>query len=266
MKKILIVLISCLVFENAMAQVTDSAVKTFSSYICNCIDTLDLAKDEAALKKDFTLCKSLSLANILNLQLITPEMLADKEQSGDLEKRSFALLSTDCEGIKRLVAALKKEPSFSENNADNIFTPPAFFLTYKMKPGERNNLLHVYNNLEKADKSKYQRAVDIRWTFKTEADALKWHRIKLEENSEGGEPVKDKILIQGAQELKIYREGKGSAEMMKSLGITQRHHYFLFVYKNIVCKVFVATDDKTGSKEIVPFAMAAVKQLRKVVK
>jgi hypothetical protein len=266
MKKIFAISISCLLLNNAMTQVTDSAVKVFSSYICNCIDTLDVTKEEAALKKDFTLCKSLSLANILNLQLITPEALTDKKQAADLEKKAFARLSADCDGIKRLVTALKKEPAFRKTNEENIFTPPAFFLAYQLQPGEKNNLLHVYNNLEKGDASKYQRMVDIRWTFETEADALKWHQMKLEENSEGGEPVKDIILIQGAQELKIYREGKGSAEMMKSLGISQRHHYFLFVYKNIVCKVFLATDDKTDSKEVVPFAMAAVKQLREVLK
>ena len=82
------------------------------------------------------------------------------------------------------------------------------------------------------------------------------------ENAENGEPVKELITVQGAQELKIFRESSSSSEMLKSFGLKQRHHYFLFVYKNIVCKIFVATDDKTESRELAPFAMAAVKQLQ----
>jgi hypothetical protein len=66
--------------------------------------------------------------------------------------------------------------------------------------------------------------------------------------------------------LKVFREGKGTADMLKRFYLKQRHHYFLFVYKNIVCKVFVATDDKTETKNLIQFATAAVKQLKAVIK
>jgi hypothetical protein len=264
MKRIVVgVILSCTLY-NASAQITDSAVKVFSTYICNCIDTMDMNQPQAELKKTVTLCKTLSLANLLNKQLISPEMLNDPEKTVKLEQQAFTLLADECDGIKRLVVAMRKSPSFREKNDPQLFTPVAFFEENKMKEGETNERLHVYNNFEKG--SKFQRAVDIRWTFETEADALKWHQLKLKENSEDGTLVKDLIILQGAQELKVFREGKGSEQMMKDFGIQQRHHYFLFVYKNIACKIFVATDDKTGTLEVVPFAMAALKRVKEAVK
>jgi hypothetical protein len=264
MKKISTILLSFLLLQHADAQISDSAVKIFGVYICNCIDTLNLNKPEAELKKSFNLCKTLSLANLLNRQLITPEVMTSDKQSADLQNKTFKLLEKNCDGIKRLIAALNKVPVYREKNEDNIFTPAIFFKTYALKPGEVNNLLHVYNS-EDLGEAKYQRLVDIRWTFETEADALEWHRKKIEENSEYGEPVKEGIEVEGTRALKVFREGSGAAKMLSDFGLKQRHHYFLFVYKNIVCKVFVATDNKTETKELVPFALAAVKQLNAVI-
>jgi hypothetical protein len=264
MKKIISAFFCFVSLQYVHAQISDSAVKVFSTSLCSCIDTVDLARPEAELKKAFTLCKTFSLVNLLNNNLITAELMSDEKQMADLQNRAFNLLANDCDAIKRLVAALNKIPEYREKNADNIFTPAAFFKTYDLKPGEANALLHVYNS-EKNDDVKYQRLVDIRWTFEDEADALLWHQKKMAENSEGGDPVKEIILIQGAQELKIFREGSSTREMLKGFGLKQRHHYFLFVYKNIVCKVFVATDDKTETRELVPFAMAAIKQLKTVL-
>jgi hypothetical protein len=108
--------------------------------------------------------------------------------------------------------------------------------------------------------------VDIRWTFETEEDALKWHLMNLKKNAEGGTPVDAKLYIRGAKEVRAFREGPGGVEMLKAFGISQRHHYILFVYKNIVCKVFIATDEKTNTVEVVPFAIAAATQLEAVIK
>jgi hypothetical protein len=260
MKKIGIALISCFLLQNADGQITDTVAKALSNHICKCIDTLDFNKSETALKKDYSFCRTISLTNLLNEQLLSPDVLTDEKQSADLQKKTFAILEADCDAIKRLLNALNKEPDYNPKNDIEIFTPAAFFETYGLQPGEKNELLHVYNNLGK-DENKFQRVVDIRWTFANEADALKWHQMNLQKNSEGGLPVKDEIIIKGARELKVYREAPGAAEMMKAMGIGQRHHYFLFVYKNIVCKVFVATDEKTETLEVIPFAIAATAHL-----
>jgi hypothetical protein len=264
MKKITIGLLCFLLLQHAQAQISDSTVKVFSDDICNCIDTINLNRPEDELKKDINSCKTFALVNLLNSQLLTSEIMTDEKQRADLEKRTFKLLATNCDGLKRLVAAINKVPAYREKNADNIFTPAIFFKTYGLKPGEVNNLLHVYNS-ENMNDVKYQRLVDIRWTFETEAEAMEWHRKKIEENSEYGEPVKERIEVEGAMELKIFREGAGAAKMLSDFGLKQRHHYFLFVYKNIVCKVFVATDEKTKTKELVHFANAAVTQLKAVI-
>lgn len=264
MKKTAAALLCFFLLQHARAQISDSTVHEFSSLMCGCIDTLNFNKPEAELKKDFSRCKTFTMANLLNRGLLTPEIITDDKQMAELEKKYFARLSDECTAIKRLLAALNKVPAYREKNADNIFTPAAFFKTYGLQPGEVNNLLHVYNNTDKGE-VKYQRLVDIRWTFETEEDALQWHRKKMKENSENGQPVKELIPVEGAGELKIFREGRDAQEMLKGFGLKQRQHYFLFVYKNIVCKVFIATDDKTETRELVPFATAVVQQLKTVL-
>lgn len=265
MKKIALILIACSIFKVGISQISDSTIKQFSNYICNCIDTLDFNKNESELKKQFMLCKTLSLTNLLNERLITPDWLTDSTKMSDLEEKGLTNLINNCEKIQSLISILNKEPEFDETNADNLFTSPAFFETYGLKKGETNDRLHVYNNFGKGA-IKYQRVVDIRWTFKNEVDALKWHEMNLEKNSEGGKPVDGSLSIRGAAELRAYREGPRAVEVLKNFGISQRHHYFIFVYKNIVCKVFVATDDNTNTVEVVPFAIAAIEQLELVMK
>jgi hypothetical protein len=265
MKKTAAALLCFFLVQHTHAQISDSTVKIFGDHICNCIDTLNLNNPEAELRKSFNLCKTVSLTNLLNTQLITPEIMTDEKQTADLEKRTFSRLSKDCEGIKRLIAALNKVPAYREKNADNIFTPADYFKTFELQPGEVNNLLHVYNS-EKMDEVKNQRLVDIRWTFETAEDAMVWHRKKMIENSEKGEPVKELIEIEGARALKIFREGPDASKMLIDFGLKQRQHYFLFVYKNIACKIFIATDDKTETRELVHFVTAAVQQLKLVLK
>ena len=265
MKYGLLVFFSLLALLPVSAQVNDSAATVHAQYICRCIDTIDLQQQEVELRKSFNLCKTLSLANLLNRNMITPTDMTSEEQMGKLEEAAFEELGKNCSAVQRLVAAFRKLPRFKQQNDEQLFTPAAAFAAYQLKPGEANNRLHVYNH-ENIAEAKFQRLVDIRWTFDSEAEALKWHQMQLKENSEGGEPVKDMIIIQGAQELQVYREGKATTKMMEDFGIKQRHHYFLFVYKNIACKVFIATNDKTATLETVPFAMAAVKQLKAVVK
>lgn len=265
MKKLLLILLFGFSLKNGIAQVSDSAILRWSNYTCACIDTLDFNIPEEELKKQLTVCKTISLANLLNEKLITHDLLADEKKAADFVKKGVAHLAENCKSVRRLNEALNKEPVFDETNADELFTPAAFFETYGLKKGETNTRLHVYNNYGK-EVTKFQRLVDIRWTFKTEADAMKWHQLNLGKNSEGGEPVKDKLVIRGAAGLSVFRENPKAAELMKAMGVGQRHHYFLFVYKNIVCKIFVATDENTNTVETAPFAIAAVMQLETVIK
>jgi len=264
MKKTAAALFCFFLLQHARAQISDSTAQAFSQFICSCIDTLNFNRPEAELKKDFSSCQTFATAHLLNSGLLTPEMITDEKRMAELDKKYFNHLAKECAAIERLLAAINKLPAYREKNADNIFTPAAFFKTYGLQPGEVNNLLHVYNNTDKGD-VKYQRLVDIRWTFETEADALQWHRKKMRENSENGDLLKEDIVVQDARELKIFREGKDAKEMLKGFGIQQRHHYFLFVYKNIVCKVFIATDDKTETRELALFATAAMQQLKSVL-
>ncbi|MBL7749383.1 MAG: hypothetical protein JNM19_18225, partial [Chitinophagaceae bacterium] len=63
-------------------------------------------------------------------------------------------------------------------------------------------------------------------------------------------------------ELAVFRESKEALETMKMFGMVQRHHYFVFVTGNVVCKVFIATDESVATKDLVTFAAAAVAQVK----
>jgi hypothetical protein len=263
MKKILLCILASLLLQHSGAQVPDSVVKKFSTYLCNCTDTLNYGRTDAELKKAFNLCKSIALAQLLNEHVIGPEFMSDNNKMQKLGVNSAMYMTKHCTNFSKLLDAVTRPPAFKESNADNIFIPAAFFSSYGLEAGETNTRLHVYNN-KAAGAPQYQRIVDIRWTFDSEADALQWHEQMMMENAEGGVPINDMIVIEGAKELKVFREGKGMASSMKAMGIAQRHHYFLFVHKNIVCKIFIATDENTSSMQLVPFAVAAVKQLNAV--
>jgi len=261
MKKIFLSILISFLLQHAGAQVPDTVVKKFSTYVCNCTDTLNYDHTDAELKKAFNLCKSIALVQMLNEHVIDQQFVTDKNKMQELGVKSGMQMMQGCTNFSKLLDIITKPPAFKETNADNIFIPAAFFATYGLTAGETNVRLHVYNN-KAAGAQQYQRIVDIRWTFNSEADALQWHDQMMKENAEGGVPINDMIVIEGAQQLKVFREGEGMAKNMKALGIAQRHHYFLFVHKNIACKIFIATDENTSSMQLVPFAVAAVKQLK----
>jgi hypothetical protein len=263
MKKILLCILASFLLQHSNAQVPDSIVKKFSTYLCNCTDTLNYERTDAELKKAFNLCKSIALTQMLNERVISPEFMTDNNKMQKLGVNSAMYMTQHCTNFSKLLDAVTRPPAFKETNADNIFIPAAFFTTHGLTAGQTNTRMHVYNS-KGAGVPQYQRIVDIRWTFNSEADALQWHDQMMKENAEGGVPINDMIVIEGAQELKVFREGEGMAKTMKALGIMQRHHYFLFVHKNIVCKIFIATDENTNSMQLVDFAVAAVKQLKAV--
>lgn len=266
MKKTILLAIIILAAATGKAQVSDSAVKVYSNFICSCVDTISIQQPEDAIKKQVKLCKSIGLTVILNQQLISPDVLSSKDDFRELDTKMLTHLVENCEKFKQIVKVLMNEPEYAETNDVNLFIPAAFFTAYGMKAGETNELLHVYNNFgNNKELERYQRAVDIRWTFKNEADARRWLKMNLEKESEGGVPVKDKIALPGASELYVLREGPQALEMLKAFGLDQRHHYFIFIYKNVVCKVFIATDGTVNTSTLVPFAEAAMEQVKKTV-
>lgn len=266
MKKTILLAVILLAAATGKAQVSDSAVKVYSNFTCSCVDTINLKQPEDDIKKQVRLCKSIGLTVILNQQLLNPDVLSDEKEFRELDTKMLTHLVENCEKFSQIVKVLLNEPEYEEKNDENLFTPAAFFTTYGMKAGETNERLHVYNNLgNNKELERYQRAVDIRWTFRNEADARRWLNLNLERESEGGVEVKDKIVLPGAAELYVFREGPQAVEMLKAFGLDQRHHYFIFIYKNIVCKVFIATDGTVNTGNLVPFAEAAINQVKKAV-
>ena len=86
-----------------------------------------------------------------------------------------------------------------------------------------------FNAWQKADGESFQRIVDARWLFDSEASACRYHRLQLRTNSEGMQPAKETISI-----------GKGvrvfSSPDMLGMGMTMT--LYVFTVGQVVAKVF----------------------------
>lgn len=238
-----------------------TAAKAHAKYWCECLSEVDPQLPEDSILQMVETCQSLSITNLLNKKIIELGHLLDSAVHAHFNQMAIALMLKDCSLLSTLLAPKKEtEPVFRKENPQNIFIPDSFYKPFGLIPGEKNNMLHVCN-MENKD-NKFQRSVDIRWVFNSREDALKWHRLKLEENAEGGEPVKGTFRVDNAEEIKVFRESAKAADMLKAFGLVQRHHYFIFVVENVVCKVFVATDGTVESDGALPFAIAAARQVK----
>lgn len=251
----------------AVAQNADSAAQKLAPYICNCIDTLDMNRPETELEVAVNRCKILGVLEVLNEPLSTSVWLHDVNLVRKVDRAIFNILMRDCAAMQRLAKVMLREPEPAETCDPKLFIPETALSKYHLFPGERSECVRIYNypNLNNGDPV-FQRLVDVRWVFKTNADALRWHEAQMKTNSEDGVPVTQKIVVPGAQDLHVFRESLGVTQFMRDYKLKQRFHYFIFVYKNVVCKVFVATNDKTQTAQTVLFANAAIKQLKAAVK
>jgi hypothetical protein len=258
MKAPLFIAFVLLVSSSISAQ-DSTAAKEHARFWCDCIGKTDPTLPEDSIVQQVEDCQSLSITHLLNNKFITSEALLDSAQHAQLNATTIALMLRDCAILQELLAP-KEKVSYREENPDNIFTPASFFATYGMEAGETNARLRVYNMKDK--ENKYQRCVDIRWVFENNKDAISWYQTNLEKNAEGGEPVKENLAVADAEMLAVFRESKATVDMMKSFGMVQRHHYFILITGNVVCKVFVATDGTVNTKDLLPFAAAAAKQVK----
>jgi hypothetical protein len=236
-----------------------TAAKEHARFWCDCIGKTDPTLPGDSIVQQVNLCESLSITHLLNNKFLTREALLDSAKQEELNAITVALMLRNCAVLNELLAP-KEKVNYREENPDNIFTPASFFATYGLAAGETNARLRVYNMKDK--ENKYQRCVDIRWVFENNKDAISWYQVNLEKNAEGGEPVKENLAVADAEMLAVFRESKAAADMMKSFGMVQRHHYFIFITGNVVCKVFVATDGTVNTKDLLPFAEAAAKQVK----
>ncbi len=258
MKAPFLIAIVLLVGSTISAQ-DSTAAKEHARFWCDCISKTDPALPEDSIVLQVNLCQSLSITHLLNNKFITTEVLLDSVKQEELNAITVPLMLRDCAVLHELLAP-KEKVNYREENPDNIFTPASFFATYGLAAGETNTRLRVYNMKDK--ENKYQRCVDIRWVFENNKDAISWYNANLEKNAEGGEPLKEPLVVADAEMLAVFRESKAAMDMMKSFGMVQRHHYFIFITGNVVCKVFVATDDTVNTKDLLPFAGAAAKQVK----
>jgi hypothetical protein len=166
----------------------------------------------------------------------------------------------NCNKTVQIIQKLKNVPTPSDTVPKELFITEEFFSKYGLKRGETNKDFVVWNMIKDGH---IQRVVDIRWVFKSNEEALQYHRAKLKENSENGQEIQFDYKLNKAEDLHVFKENEQIENMLKAMKLSQRQYYFLFVVDNVVFKVFVASDNTLESKDVIFIAEEAINRLMK---
>jgi hypothetical protein len=236
--------------------IADSTIKGMADFNCKCQDTININNSEEIITEQLRDCYTKSMVTYLNKGDLTPQILGSDKTLNSLQEKVFAQLDK-CLKTQAIASKFNNEPVPISNKSDCVFIKEEFFKKHGLKKEQVEDDFIVWNN-EKNDK--IQRVVDIRWVFATHEEALKYHELNLKENSENGQEIKLKSTFTGVEELHVYKESKEMENMIKSMNLPQRQHYFIFVKDNMVYKIFVATIPSINTEDVKFIADEAIRQ------
>jgi hypothetical protein len=208
-------------------------------------------------------CYEVGVQNALDKGWLNQKYIENVQLLQPMESKISRWLGDSCQS---LMALLQRDLMIT---AGNEYFIPAKSLEkdFSLSFPKGNSGFRMWTNkaLNEGQKEvEIEIVMDIRWVFDSHQQALAFHKASLKYNAEGGVINTEKIKLKGATELHTYREGEPAKAVFKSLGVEQRHHYFLFVFNKTVVKVFVATNTKCSSKKASKFAKMAIKQLKTI--
>ncbi len=159
-----------------------------------------------------------------------------------------------------LVSALTAQelPAISKTNKADFFIPASACSKYKLKAGQTDDWMKVYNNL--GDDATIQRVNDIRWEAKTKDEATRWFDQNKKMLGEDGKDITDQLSKPtGIDQWIVYGASESMTRMMEAMGIKQKQYNFTFSIDNYVGKIFVAAADNQTLKDAWNFAREGVK-------
>lgn len=157
----------------------------------------------------------------------------------------------------------KFESEYKDSLGDGAYLDSVFMGQYSLTSGVTSlKSMRVWNNPSFYDSKDFIRICDIRWKFKSNAEAEAFHKKFIIQNAENGEEITDsRIKIDDVSDLRIFREGAGMRKMMNQVGTPMNFYYFLFVVDKYVAKVFVCTKPNSKVKDAYVFAREAARKL-----
>ena len=143
--------------------------------------------------------------------------------------------------------------------SDKFYISDDYAKSKGLKLVETNELLKAWNAED--ENATIFRVVDIRFYFKTAAEAKKYLEDNIKELSEEGDAIKETIKIDKTNNLKCYTENEAMRQMNKAFGIDSYMYFYLFTIDNYVAKVFVNTTKQISANDAADFAREAAKRL-----
>ncbi len=153
---------------------------------------------------------------------------------------------------------IKKEPVPLPNVASDLMIDAEFFSSIGLTKSASKDGRNVWSG---SNMDSIQQVFDIRWVFNSNKEALHYHKSKLVENSEEGQPIQDVIAIAGTQELHVYRESEKLENMITKMKLPTKHFCFLFVVGNVVAKVYISVNSILSVNDIVKIPEEAVRRM-----
>ncbi|MCL9806560.1 hypothetical protein NAT51_13575 [Flavobacterium amniphilum] len=255
MKKLLISFLVILSY-NCFAQTpTETTIHNMADFNCQCQDTITLNKERVAILNNMKDCFTKSMVTYLNKGELTNDYLTDPKKMNALQKKVFNQLA-GCEKTIEIFQKLNVIPTPADTVPEVLFLSENFLGKHGFKKGQVEKEFRVWNSEKN---KKIQRLVDIRWVFTTHEEALRYHTTMLGRNAEGGPEINFNGKLEGAAELHVFKEGPQAEMLMKSLNVSQRQHYFIFVVDNVVFKIFASTEIAVNPEDITFIPEEAIK-------
>jgi hypothetical protein len=149
-----------------------------------------------------------------------------------------------------------EQPVSSKSFMSNKLLAP-----YQLTSIQKESSFYVWQNKNEATvKVPFERLVDGRWQFATEAEAINYYRAYQLKQSEGMQVIQDWNKKLGDQ-YQVYESNKKQEEMLAMLGITDSYYCFLVRRGAKIAKIFVVITADGKLEEATEMVIKGVKKM-----
>ncbi|MCB0477991.1 MAG: hypothetical protein KDC84_07500 [Crocinitomicaceae bacterium] len=251
--------VSSFIYSYAQSE-KDSLAQVVATEICDCAEKINVNEIDKINERGVE-CTNSILAKHFDPNFFNPQSNEEKlEYAIQMDKIGVEIRK--CERIIYLQKIANIYPNPKPEVSEELFLTTEFLQYFGLEKTEDGDKpgMKIYDGPQ--NKERIQRFVDIRWEFETNEDALKYHRYKLNENSEGGRPIEIKQEIGGIQELKVFEESEKMREILDEMKLDGKQYYFIFVKGKVLIKLFFGVPKDYELINLIPFVQQARDQIK----
>ncbi|MEZ4937302.1 MAG: hypothetical protein R2799_06880 [Crocinitomicaceae bacterium] len=238
----------------------DSLAQLVGTEICDCAEQINPNELDKINERGVE-CTNSILSKHFKPEFFNPQTNEEKIEY-TLVMDKIGVWIRKCERITYLQKIANIYPTPKAEIPEDLFLEKEFLQYFGLEPTEEGEKpgMKIYDGPQ--SKERIQRFVDIRWVFENNEDALKYHRYKLKEHSEGGKPIEFNQQIGGIQDLKVFEESEQMRKMLDEMSLDGKQYYFIFVKGNVLVKLFFGVPKDYEIINLVPFIQQARDQIK----